>query len=84
MQVSRRKTGFSIFEVLIVAAVILIIGALIYVAVGPKARKQSTQPSPSPAVSIEEVKSEQSALDQDSEAEVDAALNELTADLNAL
>lgn len=84
MQISRRKTGFSIFEVLIVAAVILIVGALIYVAVGPKASKQTTQPSPSPAANIEQVKSEQSALDQDNEAEVDAALNELTADLNAL
>ncbi len=84
MQSSRRKSGFSIFEVLIVAAVILIIGALIYAAVGPKAAKQSTQSTPSPAVSIEEVKTEQTALDQDTDAEVDAALNELTADLNAL
>lgn len=84
MQISRRKTGFSIFEILIVAAVLLIIGALIYVAVGPKASKPSAQTTPSPAASIEEIKTEQSALEQDSEAEVDAALNELTADLNAL
>lgn len=84
MQSSRRKAGFSIFEVLIVVAVILIIGALIYVAVGPKTPKPSVQSTPSPAASIEEVKTEQAALDEDSEAEVDAALNELTADLNAL
>ena len=84
MQISRRKAGFSIFEVLIVVAVILIIGALIYVAIGPKPQKPSAQSTPSPAASIEEVKTEQAALDEDSEAEVDAALNALTADLNAL
>lgn len=82
------RKGFGIIEWLIIAAILIVIGALVFVAIKPSTTKTdstktetTTQATPD---SIDEVKKEQEALEADDGSDIDQELNSLTSDLENL
>jgi cytoskeletal protein RodZ len=85
-RVSRK--GFGIIEWLIIAAILIVIGALVFIALKPSATKTdstktqvTTQATPD---SIDDVKKEQEALEADDGSDIDQELDSLTSDLENL
>ena len=82
-----QKKGFGLIEWLIIGGILVVIGALVYVAVAPKPStttdkiEVSSTTTPS---SIEEVKQDQKAVEAEDGSEVDQELDSLTSDLENL
>ncbi len=83
-----KRPGFGAIEILIIAAVLIVIGGLAYYALAPKATKTNVQSQTTPSAkaidSVEEVKTEQAQLEQEDGADVQTELDGLTSDLNSL
>lgn len=83
-----KRPGFGAIEILIIAAVMIVIGGLAYYALAPKPSKTNVQSQTSPSAkaidSVEEVKTEQTQLEKEDGTEVQTELDALTADLNSL
>lgn len=82
-----QRKGFGLIEWLIIGGILVVIGALVYVAVAPKPStttdkiEVSSTTTPS---SIEEVKQDQKAVEAEDGSEVDQELDSLTSDLENL
>ncbi len=82
------KRGFGIIEWLIIIALLIVVGALVFVALKPSAKKAdstqsevTTQATPG---NIDEVKTEQKALEAEDGGDIDQDLDALTSDLENL
>ncbi len=82
-----QRKGFGLIEWLIIGGILVVIGALVYVAVAPKPStttdkiEVSSTTTPS---SIEEVKQDQKAVEAEDGSEIDQELDSLTSDLENL
>ena len=82
-----QRKGFGLIEWLIIGGILVVIGALVYVAVAPKPStttdKVEVSSTTTPS-SIEEVKQDQKAVEAEDGSEVDQELDSLTSDLENL
>lgn len=82
-----QKKGFGIIEWLIIGGILVVIGALVYVAVAPKSSKTAEKvevTSTATPATIEEVKADQKAIEAEDGSDVDKDLDALTSDLENL
>lgn len=82
-----QRKGFGLIEWLIIGGILVVIGALVYVAVAPKPSTTTDKVEVSSAAtpsSIEEVKQDQKAVEAEDGSEVDQELDSLTSDLENL
>jgi cytoskeletal protein RodZ len=88
MKATNKRKGFGIIEWLIIAAILVVIGALVFVALKPQDKKTDTAKSETTTQatpeSIDEVKAEQKALESDDGSDIDQELDSLTSDLENL
>lgn len=83
----RRRADFGIIEGLIIIGVLIVVGTLVLVAIEPASTKTDNQVKTSPTTispSIDEVKSDQNALEADDETDLNQELDALTTDLENL
>lgn len=84
----RSRRGFGIIEWLIIAAILVVIGALVFVALKPQDKKTDTTKSEittqATPENIDDVKAEQKALESDDGSDIDQELDSLTSDLENL
>lgn len=81
----RQRRGFGFIEWLIIGGILIVIGALVYVAVAPKPSKTANKAEVNAKpVSIEEIKEDQKAIEADNGTDIDRDLNSLTSDLENL
>lgn len=81
----KRRSGIGFIEIIIIVGILVIIGALIFVALKPKTKTVNTSQSPSPVIkTAEDVKSARKELDQQDVNATDQELNQLSASLNNL
>ena len=82
-----QRKGFGLIEWLIIGGILVVIGALVYVAVAPKPStttdKVEVSSTTTPS-SIEEVKQGQKAVEAEDGSEIDQELDSLTSDLENL
>lgn len=82
-----QRKGFGLIEWLIIGGILVVIGALVYVAVAPKPStttdKVEVSSTTTPS-SIEEVKQDQKAVEAEDGSDVDQELDSLTSDLENL
>lgn len=82
-----QRKGFGLIEWLIIGGILVVIGALVYVAVAPKPStttdKVEVSSTTTPS-SIEEVKQDQKAVEAEDGSEIDQELDSLTSDLENL
>lgn len=81
------RKGFGLIEWLVIGGILVIIGALVYVAVAPKSNKTAEKveiSSTATPATIEEVKQDQKALEAEDGSDVDQDLDALTSDLENL
>ena len=77
----KRRSGIGYIEIFIIVGICVVIGALIFVALKPKAKTTS----PSPVVkTIDDVKSARNELDQQDVNAADQDLDQLSTSLNNL
>ncbi len=82
-----QRKGFGLIEWLIIGGILVVIGALVYVAVAPKSSKTTEKVEVSNTAtpsSIEEVKQDQKAVEAEDGSDVDQELDSLTSDLENL
>lgn len=86
---NRKQKGFGIIEGLIIIGILVVLGALIFVAVAPQPAKTTTKnkaessSSVAPA-SIEDVKADQKEIEANNDTDIDQELDALTSDLENL